>query len=238
MPGNTAPITTKGHLRIGCEEKRTASIGLTACRMAGAIQMLIEAKQAYDHEPHHHDRTEQLADALGAKTLDHEQADQDRKSRRHDKMLEIRAPRASGPSIADSTENRGRNDAVAVQQRGTDHAEHYEDRKPGAVWRPCRSPPGRAAPGCRLRPRLSARRTKITYFRDTIAISAQRNQRDDAEHLGRGSEPDGRGRSAPPGKGVERAGADIAKHHAERGQRQKTTDFRHDAGRRGDRVWW
>ena len=69
-------------------------------------------------------------------------------------------------------------------------------------------------------PSLSARSTNTTYFSDTIIISAQKISETMPEHVGRR-----RDRMADAGQrdleGIERAGADIAEHDAERGQRQK-----------------
>src|SRR5215510_14111979 len=67
-------------------------------------------------------------------------------------------------------------------------------------------------------PSLSARRTRTTYLSDTIAISAQKDERDDAEHVGRQGVP---GRGERNGQGVERARPDIAEHHPDRGEREE-----------------
>ena len=120
------------------------------------------------------------------------------------------------PSTALSTEIGGRQQAVAVEQGGAGHAEHDVEVAPArrdlAAARDQRHQGEHAA----LAAIVGAHHDDDVFQGDD---DDQRpgDQRQDAEHV--------LGRRLQPGElaealldGVERAGADVAEHHAERGQ--------------------
>ena len=79
-----------------------------------------------DHdEPHHHDRTEQAPDAVGAVTLNREHPDQNHDRDRHHVRIEERR-RDLEPFDRAKHRDRRRDHAVAVEQRRTEDAQEDE----------------------------------------------------------------------------------------------------------------
>ena len=108
-----------------------------------------------------------------------------------------------------------RDDAVAVEQRRADHAEP-EDTSAGSAATRCASAISASVPPS---PLLSARIRKTTYLIVTMRISAQVISETTPRTASSASPPR---RRVVQGlaHGVERAGADVAEHHAQAAQHQ------------------
>ena len=175
---------------------------------------LHDLDQAQHHdgdEPEAHDRAEPAADAAGAEMLDGEQRDDDGERDRHDQRLESGRGDVEALDGAQHRDRR-RQQAVAVEQRGAGHAEHDvelapADRDLGAA-RDQRHQRQHAA----FAAIVGAHHDQHVLQRDD---DDQRpgDQRQDAEHV--------IGDRLQPGElaetfldRVERAGADVAEHHA------------------------
>jgi hypothetical protein len=91
-----------------------------------------DAEQGNNDEPADHDWAEQAADTRGPATLHHEQSDQDRERQRQDEVFECR--RDKPEALHGRKDGNGRrDDAVAIEQRGSHNAKQDENRNPRAV---------------------------------------------------------------------------------------------------------
>ena len=174
----------------------------------------MRAQHRQHDEPHHHHRPEHLADLFGAAALQQEQPHQDDQGERHDPGLE-------GVGCAQAFHRRQHRDgrgqhAVAIEQRQAQQA-------PPRRWR---SWPG-ARPGARCAsaasaitppsPLLSARMMKHDIFDGHHDHQRPEDQRQRAIDGGRAGGMAARGQRGFA-HGIERAGADIAEHHAQGAQ--------------------
>ena len=93
-----------------------------AARMPGSSAMCTKPADRHQGEPHGRDRAEPRGDARRAVALHGEQADHDRQAERHHVGLEGRRDELEA---LDGRQHRdgGRDDGVAIEQRGADHAE-------------------------------------------------------------------------------------------------------------------
>ena len=109
----------------------------------------------------------------GPASLNHEQADQDRERERHDENVECRRDELEAFHRRKHRDRR-RDDAVAIEQRRAHDRRAGPEagvRGPLAMRSAATSDSSARMPPS---PSLSARRTKTTYFSDTITISAQK----------------------------------------------------------------
>ena len=170
-----------------------------------------QSERADGHEPQRHDRPEQLADAVAALPLQGEQADQDQRRQRDDIG---RDPWHRGLEAFERAQHRDRrrNGAVAVQQRGAEHAER-DHHRPFAM--------------------LDAQKRHQRQDAAFAFVVGAHHHRDVFDRGGDHQRPDDqrqhsdrrlrRGAAGPLERGLERiegAGADIAIDHAQRAEHE------------------
>ena len=104
-----------------------------------------EANDSQHHEPQHHHGAEECGDLRCPTRLHREQADQDHDRQRHDVMFKGRR-REFETFHRGQNRDRRRDDAVAVEHGGADHAQHQnEGRTPSQRARRQRGKRKRAA---------------------------------------------------------------------------------------------
>ena len=175
---------------------------------------LDDAERRVHGEEHHHDRPEERGDARRAAALGGEQQDEDDDRRRQD-VGRRSASTCFRPSSAERTEIAGVMMASPENRAApaTPSRKAIALRWPSARWASAfsdRMPPS---------PLLSACMRNRTYLAVTTISKRPDDERDDADHVrsARGPSPELAERGL---QRVERAGADVAEHDADRAQRE------------------
>ena len=106
-------------------KKSTMWIGLIASSTPGCSTIWRSPSTPMHREPHDHDRPEDLADRFGAPPLHDEQPDQDHAGQRDDQVVERRRGDLEALDRAEHRDGR-RDEPVAVEQRGAEHAEQHQ----------------------------------------------------------------------------------------------------------------
>ena len=194
---------------------RTASTGLSACENTRRGPDVDESQRADDDEPDDHDRTEQPADGRGPAPLNHEQADQDRERERQDENVECRRYELEAFHGRKHRDRRG-DDAVAIEQRRSHDPEQDQNLDPRPVGYALGCDKRQQRQDAALAIVIGAQDEDDVFERDHHhqRPEDQRYHPDDVGSVRRGMA----GGIQRDGKGVERARADIAEHHAERGE--------------------
>ena len=170
----------------------------------------MDAERGDRSEPEEHDRTEGAADPGGPERLDGEQDEQDERRRRQHDRLQARG------DLLDAFEGRQHRDrrrdrAVAVDERGAEQADGDDDRPPLLLD----AEQGHQGDDAAL-PVVVDPHGEVDVLDGGDEEERPQDQRQRAEH----------GRRVRMGSGVvehgfqrvERARADVAEHHAERGE--------------------
>ncbi len=192
-------------------------IGRQRHQHLGMLHDLARAQQEQDGEPDQHDRPEQMADAAGAVVLHGEQADQHGHGDRQDHRLEGGRRHVQALDGAQHRDG-GRQQAVAVEQGGAQHAQDHVDVAPAlgdaGLARYQRHQRQHAALAV-----IVGAHDHNDVFQGDDDQQRPGDQRQHAEHVVvRRLQA---GEIAEAGlDGVERAGADVAEDDAERRQRQ------------------
>ncbi|MCY1171710.1 hypothetical protein D9M73_118310 [compost metagenome] len=177
-----------------------------------------QAEPANRQKPHDADRPEQRRNARRAAALDEEQRDEDDDRHAEDRrVIENSGKRRNGLQPLHRRQHRqsGRDDRIAVEERGPRRAQHQRNE--------------RAAP--QRTPRQRGQRQHAAFAlivgahqEDDIFDRDDQDQRPDceAQHAQNlaGVDPVARSLAQRFAKGIKRAGADIAEHHADRADRQ------------------
>ncbi len=221
----------EGELRIG-EEEAHRPARIDAAQYLRMGEDAVDAEHRQHGEIEDHDRPEQRADLGRAIGLDREQPDQDQDRDRHHQMIEP-GLRHREPLDRRQDRNGGRDDRVAVEERGRGHAEHDDPALP-----PRRAQPARY----QRQQREAAALPLIVRAQDQQDIFDRDDEHhrpeDQAEHAVDVQVID-RERMVPDKaflQRIERRSADIAEHDADRAERERGGAVRSVAivGRRGN----
>ena len=180
-----------------------------------AVAGVHEAEQRHHHEPDEGDRSEEDRDPARAAALHPEEPDDDRHGHGDDVAVELRRHELE-PLERRKDRDRRRDRGVAVEERGPEHAEHEEERRP---------PPDRALGEREQRQRAALAVVVGPEDQPDVLEGDDEDQRPDqhrgdADHL-RLDEPVAAGRVQRLAHGVERAGADVAVDDADRAESER-----------------
>ena len=201
--------------RIG-HEHRGGKMGGKRGHHAGMLQNAHHAQDRDHREIDQHDRAEKGRNLGRAPALDQEQADQDHHHHRHDRAMH---PRFVNGQTLDRAHyrNGGRNHRIAIKQRGGKHAQQHDARRP-ALARNMLVDQSQQGQRTALAPVVRAHDDRDIFQRHNHHHRPE-HQADDAVNMQLIER-----QAVMTGKSVahrvKRAGADIAKHHAHRPQRQ------------------
>ena len=177
-----------------------------------------DAQQRQHREPDNGDRPEQRPDHFRALLLEQEQADQHQNGERNDEGLQSRCCDFQAFHCGQHRDRR-RDDAVSVEQRGAEQAERHQNHAPARVARGGSQDQCEQGHDAALAAIVRAHHEHHVLQRHD---DDQRpgNQRQHAEHV----VVIGRDRMAAVERlahRVQRAGADVAEHHADRRDRHR-----------------
>jgi hypothetical protein len=176
------------------------------------------AQRAQRQEPQQRQRPEQRPDAGGAVALDEEQRRQHADGDRHHVVRQTRRQHADALNRRQHGNGR-RDDGVAVEQRG---AEHAQDRQHTGQARPVGGQPLH-----QRQQRQDAALAVVVGAHDEGHVLGRHHQRQRPEQQRQHAEQVGRVQRRPVRAAeaflerIQRTGADIAEHHAERPERQQ-----------------
>ena len=204
-------------------EKIPCPVGIHGLEYARILGDVVDTERCDHHEPGDHDRAEGFADFRGAETLDCEQPAQNHQTDRHHPLFEHRRDHFQTLDRAKHGDGRG-DHAVAEKQRRAENAENAHD-----VTHP------RAGLEAALRKRGERHDAALAFVvgahdHDHVLQRDHQQQRPETQRqqaldrCGVGHQTEVRMEHFLDG--VQRAGADIAEHHADR-----TGDQRDHAGR-------
>ena len=181
----------------------------------GRLQDFAQSEEADRDEPDHHDRTEQPPDALRAAALHREQDDEDGQRAGHDEPLHGRVDDRE-PFHRAHHRDCGRDERIAVEERRAEHRKQHQPLRGPAVPREL------VLDQCDQRQHAAF--AFVVHPQDDDDVlerdDDQQAPEDERQHAEHGV--DVRGAAGDRGRfsqRIERAGADVAIHDAERAER-------------------